>query len=657
MVKSLDKKWKEFLFSFSGFGPNFLMVLMGAYFTDAINPSALANAGEFQRFASGACFILPAVFPLLYAIAKAFDGIIDIPFAHITDTLSTKWGRRRPTILVCLLPMLLSYVMCWFPVGGVTNRTLNTIWIIFWALVFFATYTMGMISFYGSLSTTCSDEPQRLRVSGYKAFFDTISYCLVYALVPLILSGAHVYINQFVYICSPMMLTLAIPLFMIKEGAKYGYPENEGLQAEKISLKESLRLTFRNKVFMRWQVVNCCTYFGLQMFLVSMNALILGGMGMNGAEMAILNTCAFVPVPIMLYLFNKLKAKKGIRFTYQTCLIAFSVAILSFFFGSLFMVGTGNKALQYALGCTGGVIGSWAIGAFFMMPYHVTAQISSVEEKLTHKNHSAMYFAGNAVCTSIVSAISGSLIYELIKNLFICKGVWGVQWATSKIVNGQVVTAIDVAAQAFGVSSTQVFNLGTILVPFIVAFSCILGAILARKMPKDYTPDCVGKELKALDPSIDLSEIETDVRYRQKEEKGEIIFVQVGLSILSGFIFGFIWLAYLLRSVKEVTGRKFKTWAWWLASCFVPFFSIATILKTTSALRDAAKERGVDLLQNSRFAVTRAVLVVLSLVFPILPVNVIALALLQRGVNKLYAADAQKESAETTETPVEVVDA
>ena len=32
MIKSLDKKWKELLFSMSGFGPNFLMVLMGAFF-------------------------------------------------------------------------------------------------------------------------------------------------------------------------------------------------------------------------------------------------------------------------------------------------------------------------------------------------------------------------------------------------------------------------------------------------------------------------------------------------------------------------------------------------------------------------------------------------------------------------------------------------
>lgn len=103
MIKSLNKKWKEFLFAFSGFGPNFLMVLMGAYFTDAINPAALPE-GSYQAIMSGTCFILPALFPILYAIAKAFDGIIDVPLAHVTDTLSTKWGRRRPAYSCALFP-------------------------------------------------------------------------------------------------------------------------------------------------------------------------------------------------------------------------------------------------------------------------------------------------------------------------------------------------------------------------------------------------------------------------------------------------------------------------------------------------------------------------------------------------------------------------
>ena len=631
MIKSLDKKWKEFLFGFSGFGPNFLMVLMGAYFTDALNPVALGN-NPFQAIASGTCFILPLVFPVFYAIAKAFDGIIDIPFAHITDTLSTKWGRRRPAIAVCLLPMALSYAMCWFPIGGANNPLLNTVWIILWALVFFATYTMAMIAYYGSLSTTCTDEAQRLRVSGYKSFFDTISYCLVYALVPLLLDGMQIHIDKFVFCCLPLMLTLLIPLFMIKEGEKYGYPENEGLLPEKITIKESIRLTFKNKVFMRWQAVNCCTFFGLQMFLVSMNTLILGGMGMNGAEMALLNTCAFAPVPVMLYLFNKLKAKKGIRFTYQTCLIAFAFAILSFFFGSLFVTG-GNKPLQYAIGCTGGVLGSWAIGAFFMMPYHVTAQISSVEERLTKKNHSAMYFAGNAVLSSIVSAISGSFVYEYIKNFFITK-------------SGDFVRAESYADAALklGVAENSVYNFGTLIVPFIVAVVCIAGAILAMKMPKDYTPRAVGEELKQLDPSVDLSLIESDPSFHTPQEKGEIIFVQIGLSILSGFIFGFIWVAYLFKSVKEITGKFQKNGLLWALCCFVPFLSPVFMCKAHKALQEKAESMQLNIMKKPWYQIQKAVYITLGILGVILPLNIISLALMQHNVNSIYEAEAKTEA-------------
>ena len=217
---------------------------------------------------------------------------------------------------------------------------------------------MCLIAFFGSLSTVCTDEPQRLRVSGYKSFFDTISYCLVYALVPVILSGAKIQVDTLVFICLPIMLTMLIPLFLIKEGEKYGYPENVGMSPEKLSLGESLALTFKNRIFRRWLYVNCCTFFGLQMFLSSMNGLIIGGMGLNGLQMAILNTCAFGPVPMMLYLFNKSKARYGIRATYQSCLLLFAVAILSFFFGSRFLLGEGNVSLKMAIGIVGGLCGS-----------------------------------------------------------------------------------------------------------------------------------------------------------------------------------------------------------------------------------------------------------------------------------------------------------
>ncbi|MBE6661207.1 MAG: MFS transporter [Ruminococcaceae bacterium] len=618
MVQSLDKKWKEFLFSFSGFGPNFLMVLMGAYYTDALNPVAFEGNSTYQAIASGVCFITPALFPILFALGKVFDGIIDIPFAHITDTLSTKWGRRRPAIAVCFIPMVVGFVLSWIPIGGAQNPMLNTIWVSFWNIIFFAAYTMCLIAYYGSLSTVCTNEPQRLRVSGYKSFFDTISYCLVYALVPLLLDSLKIHVDKFVFICMPLMLTMLIPLFMIKEGEKYGYPEDAGLKAEKISIVESLRLTFKNKVFLNWTFVNCCTFFGLQMFLSAMNGMIIGGMGFNGAEMAIVNTCAFAPVPVMLYLFNKLKAKRGVRFTYQSCLLLFAVAIMSFFFASTFVCGEDNKIVQYVIGCLGGVCGSWAIGAFFMMPYLAPAQISSVEMELTGKNHSAMYFAANAVTTSIVGAISGSLVYEYVKNLFISKAASGVVWAQRA----------EDASHAFGLGGdvSQVYNLGNLLVPFIVCITCVAGFFIAFRMPRDYTPAILAREFKKMDPSLDISAMETQ---EVPEEKGEIIFVQAGLSILSGFIFGFIWLGLLLKAIKRETGKG-SVLARYLLGSLIPFGGIFVLLRLRRELLTAADGKGVKL------SVPAWLLVASGLMLPILPVNIIALAVVQHGVNKLY---------------------
>ena len=63
---TLNKKWKEILFAASGFGPNLLMILMGAYFTDAVNPAALPE-GSFQAIGVS-CYILPLVFPVLWAL-------------------------------------------------------------------------------------------------------------------------------------------------------------------------------------------------------------------------------------------------------------------------------------------------------------------------------------------------------------------------------------------------------------------------------------------------------------------------------------------------------------------------------------------------------------------------------------------------------------
>lgn len=642
-VRSLDKKWKEIVFAMSGLGPNLMMILMGAYFTDAVDPTMLLASSTTNKelmAISSICYVLPILFPILWTVAKAFDGIIDIPFAKLTDTLNTKWGRRRPPILICFIPMVISYILCWIPFGsnvvfpndpaGNSAQIFNTIWITVFALIFFSTYTMCLIAFYGSLSQVCEDEKQKLRVSSYKAIVDTIVYALVYALVPVILGAAKVHIDKVAIIGSVLMFTMTIPLFMIKEGEKYGYPEKEGLIEEHVSIMQSLKVTFGNRVFSSWLIVNCTAFFGLQMFLVSMNAIIVGGMGFNPLEMAIIETCAFGPVPMMLYLFNKVKAKKGLRFTYQTCLIAFAIAILSFDFASIFVTG-GYKPVQFVISIVGAIIGSWGIGAFFMMPLLIPAQVSSIEEKLTKKNHSAMYFAAQAVTTSIIGAIASGLVYENIKKLYFNKETGKVAFVDGKI--DKVWVGIQEEAEAVlggTIKGGTVFSMGALLVPIIVSIMCAIGFVCAFRMPKDFTPKAVARALKKVDPSLDISSVEAEEDVTAKEK--EVTIANVIYWVLSGSIFGFIWSAFQFNAIKKANKKALiggSAVLTWLLASFIPLFSVYLIVRLyKNCINDEAAKREI---KTSRLALH----IIFSIIIPLLPLNIVSLALLQKDLNKV----------------------
>ena len=471
---SLNKRWKEVIFAASGLGPNLLMVLMMAYFTDAIMPKGLSADIGFWSYTGVATapIVSLAIFPILWFIGRCFDGVVDVPLAALTDSIKSKKGKRFITILISFVPMVVSFILCWIPVFGRTaglsvgQQIGNSIWIFFWSIIFFASYTLALITFYGSLSEVCKNQTQRARVSAYKSVFDTISYALVYAAIPAIFKGIGLPIWKVALYMSPMMLTILIPyLFRTGEGAL----EKE----ESVSIGKSIALTVKSRPFMKWTLVNCIAFFGLQMFLVGQNTLISGVMHLGAGWAAVLNTCAFAPVPLMLFLFNRLRKKTGIRFVYQTCLAAFGIAIFAFLIGSQWFWGD-NVAPKLVIGAVGSVIGSWGIGAFFMMPYLIPTVIASVEEEVTHKNHAAMYFAVQALATSVVGAVASSLVYNYLK-----------EWTRDDLTR----TVVEEQA-AF-------WKLGVSVVPLIVAVLCFAGVFVCFLMPKNYSAKVIYADLKA----------------------------------------------------------------------------------------------------------------------------------------------------------------
>ena len=400
------KGFKLFLFSMAGLGPNLMMTLVTGYLNDALlAPAGIAPAKTF----TGTILVSAVLCSVLFFIAKVIDAFIDIPLAYFTDRLHCRMGRRRAGILIGWIPMVISFILLWIPsLYSGLGQTATTVISAILLVVFYCSYTLCLVSYYGSFSMAVESDKERMSLSHYKSFFDTVQYCIAYALFPALLltllggkeAGA---ISAALLKLAPLMLTMLIPVFLLKED------ENEAVDT-RIPFKQSLKLSLESKPFRSWLMTFFLMHMGLMLFLTGIGTTIPNSlMGIDGWKVTVMNSAAFAPVPLMLILFDKIKKKHHVRFALQTAIIAFGVAMLSFALSWKELWN--NQWISFAIGITASTIGSYAVGVFFSSSYYFPSQIAAREIADRGLDHSAMYFAVQGLSTQLASAIGVNLIY------------------------------------------------------------------------------------------------------------------------------------------------------------------------------------------------------------------------------------------------------
>ena len=163
------------LYALSGFGPGLINLLITAYLIDAMSTAGFVKNIENWTFANKT-IVVTALFSVFVMIAKIVDGLADVPLAAFTDTLKTRWGKRRPAILLGYVPMIISFILFCNPLEIVEHSMKNTIWFGLLLIIFFTSYTMTLVTYYGTYSEVTESDSDRQYLSNWKAFFDTVQY-------------------------------------------------------------------------------------------------------------------------------------------------------------------------------------------------------------------------------------------------------------------------------------------------------------------------------------------------------------------------------------------------------------------------------------------------------------------------------------------------
>lgn len=306
-----------------------------AYGFGGIIPIALFNiAGQLMGLIGNISLGLSALWlGVILIIPRLWDAISDPIVGHISDNTRTRWGRRRPFLLIGGITVAISFVlMWWIPDGEMVHswfpsesgfQGFQLAYILFWLLVFFTACTIFEIP-HGALGMEMSsDYHERTRLFSAKSFLGNLfamSTPWLFALANMeIFKGVGGNEADGMRYVSMMVAAILIPLsfwwfFTVREpGFKVAATQ------QKTPFWKNIKHTFKNKTFLGLVVI----IFTLAMGFNFVNLLgyyipifyIFGGdkgaavtlLGINGTIWAITGLIAVFPLNWLSKRFGKKK--------------------------------------------------------------------------------------------------------------------------------------------------------------------------------------------------------------------------------------------------------------------------------------------------------------------------------------------------------------
>lgn len=401
-MRTLKTKSSKLIYACAALGVNLLNLVVGSYLCSAILASGFGTDALANHTFEGVDLVIPGLWAIFGVIAKIIDGVIDIPMASFTDRLKSRWGRRRPAILIGMIPMIASYCLFLLVPNKEGITLLNTIYYFVILAIFYTSYTLTMVTYYATFTEIVDTEEDRRFISNVKSICDIVYFILGFVLVPMFLNGLNIRIVALIVL--PLVFTMLIPIFMIKEeSTKDGANSYE----KTVNLFQSLKYTFKNKDFIMWMIVYAFMTFGLQLFLSGINEFF----SITGISMMVVMSISFAPVPFTFFIYNRLIKKKGFGFAFRYVLLMYSIGMIGMFFAGYVNSTTVKTILAIicALFC------SLAVGALFSVAYAIPSQLAADDEQRTGISHSAMYFAVQGLFSGVASGIGGTAVLTLLK--------------------------------------------------------------------------------------------------------------------------------------------------------------------------------------------------------------------------------------------------
>ena len=350
-------------------------------------------------------FINIALVGYALLLGRIVDAVADPLVAFWSDHASSKKGRRIPFIKYGALPLVITFVLVWFPPLAETS-IYNFIYLTLIMSGFFFFFTVVVAPYLALLPELTPDPNERVTISTYQSIFNIFGLLLASI-------GAGFLINGFGY--QVMGITLGVIALVFLYLPVLAVKEEKPLKAESdVRLRDNIIHLLQNKNYVNYQLANLLIWFGINMLTISVPYIgsVLLGVGEEGSGMLLGGTfiMAIFASPFIL----KLTHRYGKKIVFSRIIL-----LLTFNLGLIFLIGRPWLFFQqlwygYLVIALAGI----PISAIFILPNAIIADLTDHDYYRTGQKREAMFFGIQGLISKMTIGISSWVTLAVLFNYF-----------------------------------------------------------------------------------------------------------------------------------------------------------------------------------------------------------------------------------------------
>ena len=272
-------------------------------------------------------YMLAAV---LWTIWNAFN---DPLIGYLSDRANTRWGRRKPFIMLGTIPIIVIYIIIWLPplpAGG--NEVFTFLYLLLMLILYDTFYTMVSLPFDSLFPELYTSVKERSQVNTIRQILAVVGL-LAAALVPgFVVAGESAPLDEQMnsYLLNGF-ITAAIIGISLLISLKWGVKERKEFKLDyqkQPKFFESLKYALKNKGFVLYTIM----FFLYEYVLLLLATIVqIFGREILGASpfetsiiMGVMYVVGLASVALWRWLDVKIGSKKG-----------YAIAIVAYFFASL----------------------------------------------------------------------------------------------------------------------------------------------------------------------------------------------------------------------------------------------------------------------------------------------------------------------------------